>query len=344
MRVRLSPLPQSMHEHGWSEGRGRAREGSEWSGSSRSGAPLSPASLPRHATSSSPTPHRCPAPSRQGRRQAAKPGRPNPPGPPPAKPAAPAAPAARPPSARRAAALNRRTPSRRRPWHRPAWCSTRARPAAERAGAGVSRRVGERRGRGGRVGCGSEHLRVAVGGVLCWQKEGGEERRGEARRGGQGRGEERRGEERSGARGRGERRGRQPHLARHALRQVDEHPPHVVPRLRRRLKVGHLVFSRVRLPLLCRHHAVLLQVALVRGKSDHHVRLPVELKVVHLLQAGGKGGGGEAQKSRWRRRRRLWRRRARRGAAEAWRAQLFAPSNDSNDVMSYTTIAASAPR
>jgi len=46
MRVRLSPLPQSMHEHGWSEGRGRAREGSEWSGSSRSGAPLSPASLP----------------------------------------------------------------------------------------------------------------------------------------------------------------------------------------------------------------------------------------------------------------------------------------------------------
>ena len=25
------------------------------------------------------------------------------------------------------------------------------------------------------------------------------------------------------------------------------------------------------------------------------MRLPVELKVVHLLQAGGKGGGGEAQ-------------------------------------------------
>lgn len=66
-----------------------------------------------------------------------------------------------------------------------------------------------------------------------------------------------------------------------ALTEVDEHASHIVRRFGGGLKVGHVILARVGLPLLLRHEPVLVEVALVGCKRDHHVGLAVQLQLTH---------------------------------------------------------------
>ena len=66
-----------------------------------------------------------------------------------------------------------------------------------------------------------------------------------------------------------------------AYTELDKHFSNVVRRLGRRLKVSELVLARIRLALMCRNRAVLLEVTFVRRERHDNIGLSIELELTH---------------------------------------------------------------